>query len=177
MPHTLYISDRCKRRKASLNNFSAESKLNIMKYTEKVSNKLNELLQKNYDAEAGYKQAAEKVDNPQLQTFFNKRASDRYDFGHQIKNEIKSFGQEPEKGTSFTGDAHRFWMNIKSKFVSNDEEAMLEEAIRGEEAFVENYDEIINESNLPPSTQAILASQKQNVENALKNVKTLEVVA
>lgn len=148
-----------------------------MKYTEKVSNKLNELLEKNYDAEAGYKQAAEKVENSELKTYFKNRAQDRYNFGHQLKNEIKSFGETPDKGTSFTGDAHRFWMNIKSKFVSNDEEAMLEEAIKGEKAFIDNYEEIINETNLPPSTSAILASQKNSVENALKDVKSLEVVA
>ena len=137
-----------------------------MKYTEQVSNKLNELLKKNYDAEAGYKQAAENVKNSQLKSYFENRAKDRYDFGHQLKNEIKSFGQEPDKGTS-----------IKSKFVANDEEAMLEEAIRGEKAFVENYKEIINETNLPPSTSSVLKTQKDNVESALKDVKSLEIVA
>ena len=74
-----------------------------MKYTEQVSNKLNELLKKNYDAEAGYKQAAENVKNSQLKSYFENRAKDRYDFGHQLKNEIKSFGQEPDKGTSISG--------------------------------------------------------------------------
>jgi uncharacterized protein (TIGR02284 family) len=68
-------------------------------------------------------------------------------------------------------------MNIKSKFVANDEEAMLEEAIRGEEAFVENYNEIINETNLPPSTSSVLKTQKDNVQHALKDVKSLEIVA
>ena len=68
-------------------------------------------------------------------------------------------------------------MNIKSKFVANDEEAMLEEAIRGEKAFVENYNEIINETNLPPSTSSVLKTQKDNVESALKDVKSLEIVA
>lgn len=32
-----------------------------MKYTEEVANKLNELLEKNYDAEAGYKLAKDNV--------------------------------------------------------------------------------------------------------------------
>ena len=156
---------------------SANQIITVMKYTEQVSNKLNELLKKNYDAEAGYKQAAENVKNSQLKSYFENRAKDRYDFGHQLKNEIKSFGQEPDKGTSISGDAHRFWMNIKSKFVANDEEAMLEEAIRGEKAFVENYNEIINETNLPPSTSSVLKTQKDNVESALKDVKSLEIVA
>ena len=43
-----------------------------MKFTEKISNKLNELLVKNYDAEKGYLNAAETVESPDLKIFFNK---------------------------------------------------------------------------------------------------------
>ena len=78
---------------------------------------------------------------------------------------------------NFYGSGFYSDMNIKSKFVANDEEAMLEEAIRGEKAFVENYNEIINETNLPPSTSSVLKTQKDNVESALKDVKSLEIVA
>jgi len=35
--------------------------MNIMKYSEKISNKLNELLIKNYDAEKGYLNAIDNV--------------------------------------------------------------------------------------------------------------------
>ena len=56
-----------------------------MKFTEKMSNKLNELLEKNYDAEKGYKKAAENVENTKLKQFFNEQAQKRYDFGHEIK--------------------------------------------------------------------------------------------
>ena len=51
-----------------------------MKYTEEMSNKLNELLEKNYDAEKGYKKAAEIVDSPKLKSFFEEQAQNRYDF-------------------------------------------------------------------------------------------------
>lgn len=40
-----------------------------MSYSENVSKKLNELLEKNYDAEKGYKLAAEKVNNQRLKSF------------------------------------------------------------------------------------------------------------
>ena len=39
-------------------------------YTEEVGNKLNELLEKTYDAEKGFKKAAENTENPQLKAFF-----------------------------------------------------------------------------------------------------------
>ncbi|MFC7356454.1 PA2169 family four-helix-bundle protein [Jejudonia soesokkakensis] len=147
-----------------------------MSYTEKMSNRINELLTKNYDAEAGYKKAAEIVENPQLKQFFETQAQHRYDFGHELKTEIRNMGETPEKGTSFKGDAHRTWMDIKSTFTSNDEEAILNEVTRGEKAAVEEYKEVMNDTTLPPTTKSILSKQVSNIENTLNNVKNFEAV-
>jgi len=145
-----------------------------MKYSEDVANKLNELLEKNYDAEKGYKFAAEKVKNPQLQSFFSERAKERYDFGHELKSEIRNFGEAPEKGSSLAGDAHRTWMNLKTSFSSDKEEAVLEEAIRGEKAAIEEYNEVLKDTNLPASTGNILVKQRDSITASLNKVKTLE---
>jgi len=145
-----------------------------MSYSEKIADKLNTLLEKNYDAEAGYKKAAEDVKNPTLKTYFESRAKDRYDFGHKLKEEIRSFGKEPEKGTSLTGDLHRAWMDLKSAFTSDKEEAILEEAIRGEKAAVKDYNEVINDREVPPSTSNLLIQQRNSVEEALNQAKALE---
>lgn len=153
-----------------------EIKLN-MKYSEKISNKLNELLTKNYDAEAGYKMAVDKVENKNLKEFFTMRAKERYDFGHQLKGEIKSYGESPDKGTSFKADAHRGWMNLKTAFSNNNEESILEEIVKGEKAAIEEYNEILSEPNLPPTTEGILKTHKSNIEKALNEVKTFESVA
>ena len=101
-----------------------------MSYSENVSKKLNELLEKNYDAEKGYKLAAEKVNNQRLKSFFSARAQERYDFGHELKSEISNFGEAPDKGTSIAGDLHRGWMNLKASLSGDKDEAVLEEAIR-----------------------------------------------
>ncbi len=145
-----------------------------MSYTDEVGKKLNALLTKNYDAEAGYKTAAEQVDNVQLKGFFGQQAQERYNFGHELKAEMKSFGQEPDKGTSVAGDLHRGWMNIKSTFSANEAESVLEEAVRGEKTAVEEYNEIINESTLPPSTKAVLTKHRDNIQSALTSVKSME---
>lgn len=148
-----------------------------MKYSEKISTKLNELLTKNYDAEAGYKEAAENVKNVKLKTYFERRSVERNNFGHAIKNEISSYGETPNKGTSIKSDAHRAWMNLKNFFSGDKEEAMLEEAIRGEKAAVAEYDEILSDPNLPPTTQKMLTLQRNSIKLALDEVKTLELVA
>ncbi|MDP5061706.1 MAG: PA2169 family four-helix-bundle protein [Maribacter sp.] len=145
-------------------------------YTEQVGEKLNELLEKTYDAEKGYKKAAENTENEQLKSFFDSKASQRYDFGHELKAEIKSFGQEIDKGDSITGKAHRAWMDVKALFSSDSAEAMLEEAIRGEKAAIEEYEEVLKETSLPSTTATILRSQKEAIQNGLSNIKMLESI-
>ncbi len=147
-----------------------------MNYTEKMSKKLNELLEKNYDAEKGYKKAAEIVDNVKLKQFFNDQAQKRYDFGHELKTEIRNYGETPEKGGSASGTMHRAWMDIKSTFTSNDEEAILNEVETGEKKAVEEYNDIINDTTLPPTTKKILSKQRESIETALRNAKNFEVI-
>lgn len=148
-----------------------------MKYSEKMSNKLNDLLTKNYDAEAGYKLAHDNVEDSALKEYFNRRAKERYDFGHQLKNEIASYGEMPDKGTSLKGDLHRAWMNVKSTVSGNDEEAILEETIRGEKAAIEEYKDVLNEPNLPPTTENILKTHLDTIKSALKEVRSFEKIS
>ncbi|MEP2280514.1 PA2169 family four-helix-bundle protein [Maribacter sp.] len=143
-------------------------------YTEEVGNKLNELLEKTYDAEKGFKKAAENTENMPLRSFFETKAKQRYDFGHELKSEIKTFGQEIDKGDSMTGKAHRAWMDVKALFALDNAEAMLEEAIRGEKSAIEEYDDVLEDTSLPSTTATILRSQKEAIKNGLSNIKMLE---
>ncbi len=145
-----------------------------MKYTEEVSERLNDLLEKNYDTEKNYKFAAENTKNPELRAFFNERAQERYDFGHELKSEIRNYGESPDKGSSFSGDLQRTWMNLKTNLSSNKEEALLEESARGEKAAVEEYNEVLKDKNLPPTTESILRNQRDAITAALNKVRSME---
>ncbi|WP_458627171.1 ferritin-like domain-containing protein [Winogradskyella sp. PC D3.3] len=143
-------------------------------YTEKIGSKLNNLLEKNYDAEKGYHKAAENTEHLGLKTFFGRKAQERKAFGHDLKTEIKAYGQDVDKGGSFTGVAHRTWMDVKALFSADNAESMLEEAIRGEKASVEAYKDVLQETALPESTKSILLTQKSQIETDLFEVKSLE---
>ncbi|QNM85592.1 PA2169 family four-helix-bundle protein [Polaribacter pectinis] len=143
-------------------------------YTEEVGEKLNELLEKTYDAEKGFKKAADNIENQALKNYFKSKAQERYSFGHELKEEIRTYNQEIDKGGSVAGSAHRAWMDIKALFSLDDEESMLEEAIRGEKTAVKEYEEVISETSLPSSTKSLLESQKNKIENGLYNIKSLE---
>lgn len=144
-------------------------------YTAEVANKLNGLLEKNYDAEKGYRTASENAKSTTLTSFFERKANERKKFGQVLKNEIQSFGEAPEKGGSLTGTAHRAWMNTKAFFTSENDEAMLEEALRGEKASIEEYNEVINaKEHLPKSTSTILQYQRDAILKDAVNIKQLE---
>ncbi len=143
-------------------------------YSEKVGNKLNDLLEKTYDAEKGFKKAAENSNHSGLKNYFNQKAQERYDFGHELKTELKSVGQEIDKGGSIAGSAHRAWMDVKSFLSSNNEESMLEEAIRGEKSALEEYNDVLSETTLPPTTQTVLTQQKNKILQGLSSIKRLE---
>ena len=141
-------------------------------YTDNIGNKLNALLEKTYDAEKGFTKAAENVTETPLKNYFKRKSQERLTFGHELKQELAAYGQDINKGGSITGQAHRTWVDIKSAFATNNEGAMLEEAIRGEKASVEEYQDIINETDLPLSTKTILESQKHTIESGLAKIKT-----
>lgn len=143
-------------------------------YTENVSEKLNDLLEKTYDAEKGFKTAAENVKNKALQNYFTQKSKERYDFGHELKAEIKVLGENVDKGGSLTGSAHRTWMDIKAFITIDNEETMLEEAIRGEKAAIDEYEEVIKNESIPQSTRTVLLAQKNQIESGLNKIKTLE---
>ncbi|EIJ37828.1 MULTISPECIES: ferritin-like domain-containing protein [Galbibacter] len=145
-----------------------------MSYTEDVAKKINELLEKNYDAQKGFVNSSEHVDNTNLKTYFKSKAAEREKFADELKREIISFGEKPIDSGSITGDMHRTWMNIKSALSSNDEEAILEEVQRGEEASLEDYNEILEETSLPESTKAMITRQRNAIKNSVNNAKRYE---
>ena len=143
-------------------------------YTDEIGDRLNDLLEKNYDAEKGFKTASENAKHPGLKSYFSNKSQERYDFGHQIKAELRNYGEKPDKGGSMTGAAHRTWMEVKSWFSGDDDEAMLEEAIRGEKASVEEYQDVLKDTALAASTRQILEKQKNTIQVGLGKIKSLE---
>lgn len=140
---------------------------------DKVVSLLNDLLTKNYDAEKGYKEAAEKIAHTSLRSYFESQAKNRYDFGHQIKALIAKYGGEPDKGTSIAGDLHRVWISIRDAFTNGDK-AIYDECIRGEEAFSAEYGEMLTDEILPQDVKDLVRTQKDSVDKALASLRTME---
>ncbi|SCY20013.1 conserved hypothetical protein [Nonlabens sp. Hel1_33_55] len=135
---------------------------------------LNQLLEKSYDAEKGYKKAIEDTDSVRLKTFFQERAALRSRFATEIHNELHKLNEEPTTKGSAAGAIHRTWMDVKSAFTSENEEAILEECIRGEKASVEDYEEALKNDTLLAEVRPVIEQQLGAIKETLNTVKKLE---
>ena len=135
---------------------------------------LQGLLEKNYDAQKGFTKAMEDATNPSLKTFLQKQAAQRSRFANEITDELLKLNAEPKESGSFTGDLHRTWIDIKSALSGHEDEAVLEECIRGEKASWDEYESKLKEENFPPHISSTLHKQASEIHNTLSKVKTLE---
>lgn len=145
---------------------------------EEVVNNLNQLLEKNYDAEKGFKKALEDTKNPSLRNFFKNQAVLRNRFKTEIEKELHDLNAHPKvKEGSATGTLHRVWIDIKTALSKNDDESVLEECIRGEKASVKDYEDKLKKTHFPPNIRAMLKSQLLEIKNTISTVKKLEDIA
>lgn len=135
---------------------------------------LNNLLEKNYDAEQGYKKAAEDIDSSMLKQFLIDHSKERYDFGHELKSEITKLGGKPEKGTSLLADLHQSWIDLRSAIAGNNDKAVIAECERGEKAALQDYEEVLSDENLPESAKDVVSKQYEKIKSALMKLENLE---
>jgi uncharacterized protein (TIGR02284 family) len=143
-------------------------------YTEKIGNHLNDILEKNVDAQKGFDKAADNTDNQGLKTYFRERSAERKEFVSELKSELTHYGEKFKDSGSAAGSIHRGWIDFKSMFSSDDDESMLEESIRGEKKTLEEYDEALKPGEVPETTATLLRKQKSKIQSGLERIKTME---
>lgn len=142
-----------------------------------ITNNLQDLLEKNYDAEKGFTKAMKNAKSENLKQFLKKQAVQRSRFATEITQELRNLNEEPKESGSVTGDLHRTWMDIKTAVVGNEDEAVLEECIRGEKASAKEYEEKLQKYNFPAQVSNVLQKQSSEIHQTLSRVKRLEDLA
>ena len=140
----------------------------------KLVDQLEEILEKNRDAQKGYAKAAENADNPNLKAYFNTKSRERSSFNDSLKRELVTSYDEIDDDGSFTGTMHRAWMDVKSFFSGDNDESMLEEAIKGDKAAVNEYEEVLEDETLPISVADVIREQLIKIRTDLNKVKSME---
>ncbi|PKB00571.1 uncharacterized protein (TIGR02284 family) [Flavobacteriaceae bacterium MAR_2009_75] len=140
-----------------------------------IENKLQEVIDKNEDAVKGFEKAAENSKEVSTKNYFLGRIENRKSFLTQLKNAVPELqlGNEKIEGTT-AGAAHRTWMDVKAFFSGDNDESMLEEAVRGDKSAIKEYSEVIAETQVPARVKEILREQRSTIQNDLETSDILE---
>src|SRR5471030_2540156 len=104
---------------------------------------LNDLIETSKDGQEGFKTCAEDIKHPELKTLFVQRSADCATAAAELKSAVRSMGGDPETSTSVSGDLHRRCVDVKAMFTGKGEEAVLNEAERGEDHALKAYKEAL----------------------------------
>ena len=148
-----------------------------MDTVEKISKKVNALIEKNNDAYKGFKKAAENVDSFHLRDFMMDEATQRQEFAARLSRALRTYNPDfdPDTDGSFTGSMHRAWIDIKAALSLDNDESVLEECIRGEKASVDEYEDFLEDyPSLHSDISGAIRDQLSHIKQVLDRVKTLE---
>lgn len=137
-----------------------------------VISTLNGLIETCKDGQDGFKEAAEGVERAELKTLFYEFSQQRAEFTGVLQQLVRSLGGDPETQGSFSGALHRGWINIKSAVTGRDEEAILNECERGEDAAKSAYADAGKQA-LPANVADVIAQQAQAVLAAHNRIRDL----
>ncbi|MGB3591431.1 MAG: PA2169 family four-helix-bundle protein [Nonlabens sp.] len=135
---------------------------------------LNDLLQKNYESEQGYKNALTDTNSPRLKTYFQKQAAQRSQYINELDKAVRDLNAEPAKSGGATAAIHRTWMDFKTAITGKSDEAVLEECIRGDKNAVAEYEEVLMDASFPEETRRTVQYQLNGIKNTLDTIKRLE---
>ncbi|NBA94668.1 PA2169 family four-helix-bundle protein [Pseudomonas sp. R5(2019)] len=137
---------------------------------------LNDLIEVSKDGEKGFRTCAEDIKNPELKTLFIGRSQGCATAAAELQAEVRALGGDPETSTSISGDLHRRWVDIKSMVTGKSEEAVLNEAERGEDHALKHYKKAL-EKTLPANVRGLIERQYHGVQSNHDQVKALRNIA
>ncbi|QDU27550.1 hypothetical protein ETAA8_26380 [Anatilimnocola aggregata] len=114
--------------------------------TQKSIDWLQSLIQINIDSRDGFKEASEnlKEKNPSLANRFCSLAQQRDSQATELQTMVASNAEAPTESGSFSAAAHRTWMDLRTA-LGGGEQAVLDEAERGEDTIKAKYEEALKD--------------------------------
>lgn len=119
---------------------------------------LNNLIETCEDGVKGFRDAAKAIDSVRAKEVFHTRVEYIERAESDLKAAVRRLGGDPEDRGSATGALHRGWLNLKAAITGKDDDAIVAECERGEDAAVERYEDAL-EKDLPPEIRLVVDKQ------------------
>lgn len=139
-------------------------------------NALQDLIIRLQDAEKGYKEISLATGIRPLKKWLQSYAKERHNMHKMLESQVALLGGNAEVRTSFLGDLHRMFIDIKINNVSftNEFDAVVEEIERGSSVLIDDYTKIINEVEMPETIRKQLVSQRALIIGEVNQLKFLK---
>lgn len=141
-----------------------------------VIDTLNDLIETCKDGEEGFRTCADDLKRTDLKAVFERAAQRCASAAAELQREVQRLGGKPERTGSFSGSAHRRWVDVKSAITGKDDAAVLAECERGEDVAKASYEKALGK-DLPAEIRAIVQQQYHGVLQHHDMVRQLEKTA
>ncbi|WP_052195440.1 PA2169 family four-helix-bundle protein [Deinococcus radiopugnans] len=145
-----------------------------MMNNEQAIDKLQYLLGTLRDGEKGFAQAAEHADAPNLKSMFSERSQQRGRLAGEVASKIQSMGGDADKGGSVGAALHRTWLNVRDAVTGKGDYAVVAEAERGEDVAIQNYQDVLNATDLPADLRSFVDGQYAQVKASHDQIRDLK---
>ena len=133
---------------------------------------LNHLIETCRDAERGLRVAADQVKSDELKRLFLGLAEQRHAFANDLLPHAQRLGGASVSDGTAAAAIHRAWIQVKARLASDPDQAVLEEAARGERYALHAYDDAMTEM-IPPDVRDLVEGQDLGVRVARRLVSGL----
>ena len=143
-----------------------------------IENRIKHIIEKNEDSVKGFEKAAENAKERGIKNYFEQRAQKRKLFIKTLHNATPPLKTGTMKiDGSVKGTMHRMWMDTKTFFSGDTDEAMLEESVRGDKSAISEYNELLTDTMVPHRIREIIREQRDEIKNDLETLQILEEIA
>lgn len=139
-----------------------------------MEDKLNEILKHNIEAEKAFANVVGNLEHRGFQALMDKSISERIRFADEIKSMMKELGLTPQQSEEIINFRHRPWTHFKEIFSTNNDSAMLDEAIRAETHALDFYETTIKDIQLSQNHMAVLQNHLESLKHTKNDLEVLK---
>lgn len=140
--------------------------------TDDVISTLANLAECAKDGEFGFRASASQVKREDLRSIFTRRADECRDAAQELHGEISRLGGNPGDGGTASGALHRGWVAVKARLGTLDDQDVLADSERGEDAAVICYREAFRQP-LPADIKLVVQRQFQGAARNHDQIRRL----
>jgi uncharacterized protein (TIGR02284 family) len=146
----------------------------IIMNTIEIKKSLQDLINRLYDSEMGYREIIKATSIPGLKGWMEDYAKERQKMREDLVRAYKRLGGSPEVSSTLLGDMHRSFIDIKVNGAWDNYESIITEIERGASVLISDYEKTLAEIKMPAYMVTLLNDQKMVIKNELQNLVKLK---